>query len=112
MQKPCYLLVGEGTAKTFRALMEETDWESYGYGKHPKCDNCMAHCGYEGTAVNDTFAHPLKALLVHLRGPRTEGSFAPELPILYERPNANESLTGSTVAVSLDELRRQAGRSA
>lgn len=111
-QKPCYLLVGEGTAPTFRALMEETDWDAYGYGKHPKCDNCMAHCGYEGTAVNDTFAHPLKALLVHLRGPRTEGPMAPELPIVYERPADADSLAGRTTAISLDELRRQAGRSA
>ncbi|MBV8151759.1 MAG: DUF3463 domain-containing protein, partial [Candidatus Eremiobacteraeota bacterium] len=23
----------------------------YGRGRHPKCENCMAHCGYEPTAV-------------------------------------------------------------
>ncbi len=45
-QKPCYLL-GEGYAKTFRELMETTDWDSYGTGKYEKCANCMAHCGYE-----------------------------------------------------------------
>jgi hopanoid biosynthesis associated radical SAM protein HpnH len=70
-QKPCYLLVGEGYAPSFKALMEETRWESYGTGRNPKCAQCMAHCGYEPTAVNDAFAHPVKAAIVALRGPRT-----------------------------------------
>jgi hopanoid biosynthesis associated radical SAM protein HpnH len=82
-QKPCYLLVGEGYAPSFQALMEDTAWEEYGTGRNPKCDNCMAHCGYEGTAVNDALAHPLKALAVSLRGPRTTGPMAPELPVRY-----------------------------
>jgi len=82
-QKPCYLLVDEGYEKTFKGLIENTEWEKYGVGRNPKCDNCMAHCGYEGTAVNDTFAHPLKALKVMLKGPRLNGDFAEELPILY-----------------------------
>ena len=34
----------------------------------------MAHCGYEATAVEDTLAHPLKALGAAIRGPRTEGT--------------------------------------
>ena len=87
-QRPCYLLVSEGYAPSYQALMEETDWDSYGTGRNPKCDNCMAHCGYEGTAVNDTVAHPLKALKVFLRGPRTDGPMAPELPTLYTQPPA------------------------
>ena len=82
-QKPCYLLVGEGYAPTFSALMNETNWDNYGSGKNPKCANCMVHCGYEATAVNDTFEHPLKALKVFLKGPKTQGKMAPELPILY-----------------------------
>ncbi len=76
-QKPCYLLVGEGYAPSFEALMEETDWESYGRGRNPKCENCMMHCGFEPTAINDTLAHPLKALSVYLRGPAIEGPMAP-----------------------------------
>jgi len=84
-QKPCYLLSTEGYAPTFRAMMDETDWESYGTGRNPKCDNCMAHCGYEATAVADTVAHPFKALLARLRGPRTEGPMAADFPVLYER---------------------------
>ncbi|TMK75958.1 MAG: DUF3463 domain-containing protein, partial [Actinobacteria bacterium] len=26
----------------------------YGRGRDPRCDNCMAHCGYEPTAVLET----------------------------------------------------------
>jgi hopanoid biosynthesis associated radical SAM protein HpnH len=92
-QRPCYLLVNEGYAPSFKALMDETPWEQYGTGKNPKCDNCMAHCGYEGTAVNDALAHPLKALGVSLRGPRTDGPLAPELPIQYDRESRNVPLT-------------------
>ena len=78
-QRPCYLMSGEGYAPTFRSLIEDTDWDQYGVGKHEKCAQCQVHCGFEPTAVNDTFAHPLKALLVSRRGPRTEGPFAPEV---------------------------------
>ncbi|EAR22401.1 adenosyl-hopene transferase HpnH [Nitrococcus mobilis] len=84
-QRPCYLLADEGYAATFKELMEETDWERYGTGRNPKCDNCMAHCGYEGSAVADTLLHPWKALGVSLRGPRTRGPMAPEVPIRYIR---------------------------
>ena len=82
-QKPCYLLVDEGYAPDFDTLIRETDWDRYGVGRNPKCDNCMAHCGYEGTAVNDTFARPFTAFWSFLRGPRTTGEFAPELPVVY-----------------------------
>ena len=83
-QKPCYLLVGEGYASSFNELMEDTEWENYGTGINPKCTNCMVHCGYEATAVDDTFHYPLKALKVALKGPETEGEMAPELPVLYD----------------------------
>jgi hopanoid biosynthesis associated radical SAM protein HpnH len=49
-QRPCYLL-DDGYAKTYRELIEETDWNAFGRGKDPRCANCMAHCGYEPTAV-------------------------------------------------------------
>jgi hopanoid biosynthesis associated radical SAM protein HpnH len=84
-QKPCYLL-GEGYAATFKELMEETAWEQYGTGNYEKCANCMVHCGYEATAVDDTLSHPLKALKVALRGPRTDGPMAPEIPLDKARP--------------------------
>ena len=50
------------TPQTFKELMEETDWDSYGVGNYEKCSNCMVHCGFEATAVTDSFRHPLKAL--------------------------------------------------
>ena len=89
-QKPCYLLVGEGYAPTFSELINETKWENYGSGKNPKCANCMVHCGYEATAVNDTFKYPLKALNVFLKGPETHGEMAPELPVLYDDNEISE----------------------
>ncbi len=53
-QKPCYLLQ-EGYAKTFRELMETTEWNRYGTERNEKCADCMVHCGYEASAVEDTF---------------------------------------------------------
>lgn len=84
-QRPCYLL-GEGYAPTFKELMEETDWNSYGVGNYEKCSNCMVHCGFEATAVTDSFRHPLKAFGVMMRGVRTEGPMAPDIPLAGARP--------------------------
>ncbi len=53
-QKPCYLLQ-DGYAGSFQALLDETDWERYGVGRNDKCKDCMVHCGYEASAVEDTF---------------------------------------------------------
>jgi hopanoid biosynthesis associated radical SAM protein HpnH len=101
-QRPCYLMSDEGYAPTFKSLMEDTRWENYGVGRHPRCANCMAHCGFEGTAVNDAFAHPLKALQVALRGPRVTGPMVPELPFLYE-----DTPPAATVAVDSIRLRQR-----
>lgn len=84
-QRPCYLL-SEGYVSTFRELMEETAWELYGTGNYEKCADCMVHCGYEATAVNDTVARPWAALQVALRGPRIDGPMAPEIPMDNQRP--------------------------
>lgn len=54
-QKPCYLLQ-EGYVQSFRELMELTEWEQYGHRSgNDKCKDCLVHCGFEATAVNDTF---------------------------------------------------------
>ncbi|HYG76332.1 MAG TPA: adenosyl-hopene transferase HpnH [Planctomycetota bacterium] len=54
-QKPCYLLQ-EGYVQTFKELMEQTKWEDYGHKSgNEKCKDCMVHCGYEPTAVDETF---------------------------------------------------------
>lgn len=81
-QKPCYLLSDEGYAASFAELMETTPWENYGVGVNAKCNNCMAHCGYEGTAVDDTLARPLAALKVLWKGIKLEGPMAPEPDII------------------------------
>jgi hopanoid biosynthesis associated radical SAM protein HpnH len=52
-QRPCYLMA-DGYAETYQELIETTDWDKYGRGNDPRCDNCMAHCGYEPTAVLET----------------------------------------------------------
>ncbi len=55
-QKPCYLLQ-EGYVDTFDELINETDWDNYGYESgNPDCSQCMVHSGYEATAVDHTFA--------------------------------------------------------
>ncbi len=54
-QRPCYLMA-DGYTSTYRELVEETDWDRYGRGKDPRCANCMAHCGYEPTAVVATMS--------------------------------------------------------
>jgi hypothetical protein len=46
----------------------------------------MVHCGYEGAAAEDALRNPLKAFLVSLRGVRTEGEMAPEIPLDGQRP--------------------------
>ena len=84
-QRPCYLL-GEGYTRTFKELMEETDWDSYGTGNYEKCAQCMVHSGYEATAVVDSVHNPLKAAMISLRGVRTTGAMAPEIPLDRQRP--------------------------
>jgi hopanoid biosynthesis associated radical SAM protein HpnH len=63
-QRPCYLL-DDGYARSYRELIEDTDWSAYGRGVDPRCANCMAHCGYEPTAVFatvDSLRESLRAL--------------------------------------------------
>ncbi|MGB1547106.1 MAG: adenosyl-hopene transferase HpnH [Alphaproteobacteria bacterium] len=83
-QRPCYLL-GEGYVNSWKELIEETEWEKYGTGNYEKCANCMVHCGYEPTAVNDTVARPWKALKVALFGVRTDGPMAPDITLSHQR---------------------------
>jgi hopanoid biosynthesis associated radical SAM protein HpnH len=60
-QRPCYLM-SEGYVGTFRELVDETEWDRYGYGRDARCTNCMAHCGYEATAVKSTMASPIEGV--------------------------------------------------
>ena len=106
-QKPCYLL-GEGYAKTFKELMETTDWDSYGTSRYEKCANCMAHCGYEPTAADASLKHPLKALALALGGVRTEGPMAPEISLANQRPA--KYVFDSQVQLRLSEIRANEAR--
>jgi hopanoid biosynthesis associated radical SAM protein HpnH len=85
-QLPCYL-VGEGYVKTFKELMENTDWDQYGVGKYEKCADCMVHCGFEGTAATDAIRHPLKMFNIGRKGVRTEGPMAPDIDLSKQRPS-------------------------
>ena len=100
-QKPCYLL-GEGYAKSFKELMEDTAWEKYGVGNYEKCADCMVHSGFEATAVMDTVRHPLKAAMVQLRGVKTDGPMKPDISLANQRPA--EYVFSSHVQRMLDEI--------
>ena len=102
-QKPCYLLADEGNAASFKELLEKTPWEKYGTVNNPKCASCMAHCGYEATAVEDMLKHPLKALLTSLRGPRTEGQMVPELQPQYVSEKPTPTFSGIPIRVEMAE---------
>jgi hopanoid biosynthesis associated radical SAM protein HpnH len=56
-RKPCYLIADEHSP-TYVELMETTDWKAYGFGRDPRCDTCMMHCGYEGSAVHEALSSP------------------------------------------------------
>jgi hopanoid biosynthesis associated radical SAM protein HpnH len=65
---PCYLITDEHHA-TFDDLMNNTPWEKYGYGKDPRCEHCMVHCGYEPSAalgVNKKLGDSFKMLMWQL----------------------------------------------
>ena len=100
-QRPCYLLSDEGYAPSYKSLIEDTEWHKYGIGNNAKCNNCMAHCGFEGTAVNDAFRHPLKALLTSLRGPKVSGPMAPDLAL-----NLDAGAAPAEIMISVDAIKR------
>jgi hopanoid biosynthesis associated radical SAM protein HpnH len=80
-QKPCYLL-GDGFATTFKELIETTDWARYGQkGWDERCKDCMVHCGYEASAVNDTFSSlgGLGRTIKYLLNPEAEGETVPAM---------------------------------
>ena len=50
---PCYLL-GDAHYKTYRELVDATDWSRLGPGGDPRCQHCLTHCGFEPAAVLTT----------------------------------------------------------
>ncbi len=65
-QRPCYLL-NDSYVRSYRELMEETDWFRYGIDGDTRCRDCMVHSGFEPMAVMDTVLHPFKSLAVFFR---------------------------------------------
>lgn len=47
---PCYLL-GDAHYRTYRELVERTDWSRLGPSGDPRCEHCLVHCGFEPAAV-------------------------------------------------------------
>ena len=103
-QKPCYLL-GEGYAKTFRELMDDTNWDQYGVGNYEKCADCMVHSGFEASAVKDTVARPWAAAKVALFGIKTEGAMAPDIDLSQQRPA--EYVFSRNVTQKLSEMKAE-----
>jgi hopanoid biosynthesis associated radical SAM protein HpnH len=65
---PCYLITDEHHA-SFRSLLDDTNWDAYGYGKDPRCEHCMMHSGYEVAAalgMNARFGDSWKMFLWQL----------------------------------------------
>jgi hopanoid biosynthesis associated radical SAM protein HpnH len=61
---PCYLITDTHHA-SFSDLLNQTAWENYGYGKDPRCADCMVHVGYETSAavgVNSRLGDTLKLI--------------------------------------------------
>jgi hopanoid biosynthesis associated radical SAM protein HpnH len=98
-QKPCYLLADEGHSESFQELLDTTPWEKYGNVNNPKCANCMAHCGYEATAVEDMLSNPLKGFMVSLKGPKTEGAMVEVATPNYTEADATSSVSKIPVKV-------------
>jgi hypothetical protein len=94
--------------RTFRELMEETDWDKYGTGNYEKCADCMAHCGYEATAVSDAIKRPWKMAKLALKGFKTEGAMAPEIPLAEARKS--EYVFGTIVEREVEKLKNEPAR--
>jgi hypothetical protein len=82
--------------------MEETDWDKYGTGNYEKCADCMVHSGFEATAVMDAVKRPWKIAAVTLKGVRTDGPMAPDIPLDRQRPA--EFVYSRHVQQKLDEI--------
>jgi hypothetical protein len=67
----------------------------------------MVHSGYEATAVNDTVARPWKALSVFLRGPKTSGDMAPEVPFHYDDEAPAKPVLVSTSEIAKADSEKQ-----
>jgi len=51
-KSPCYLIT-DAHYSTYKEMMEKTPWNKYGVGKDPRCAQCMMHCGFEPSVVEE-----------------------------------------------------------
>jgi len=49
---PCYLIT-DAHYPTYEEMMAKTDWSRYGVGRDKRCSQCMMHCGFEPSVVNE-----------------------------------------------------------
>ena len=49
---PCYLIT-DAHYPTYQEMMAKTDWSRYGVGRDERCSQCMMHCGFEPSVVNE-----------------------------------------------------------
>ncbi len=115
-QKPCYLLA-DGYVKTFEELMQRTEWKRYGQkGTDERCQDCMVHCGYEATAVNDAFSlgGSLRLLRASLRFRRPATYTAEELESFEAQPQyqgahacASQSADTSTRDALMEQIQNR-----
>jgi hopanoid biosynthesis associated radical SAM protein HpnH len=49
---PCYLIT-DAHYPTYKEMMAKTDWSRYGVGRDERCSQCMMHCGFEPSVVNE-----------------------------------------------------------
>jgi len=87
-QRPCYLQQ-DGYCATYKDLIETTDWSLYGRESgNEKCRDCMVHCGYEPTAVAQTF-NSIRGLVAASR-------------LVVIGPPADKKRTAKPVAVAVE----------
>ena len=75
-QRPCYLL-GEGYAKTFHELMDDTDWDSLRHRQLREVRRLHGPLRLRGDGGHRRDRHPLKALGDRCGGVGTEGRWRP-----------------------------------
>jgi hopanoid biosynthesis associated radical SAM protein HpnH len=103
-QRPCYLLQ-EGYCATYQELLETTDWSAYGrQSGNPKCQDCMVHCGYEPTAVAQTFNS--------LRGLAAAARFTLLGPSRQDEPSSDDPVSFGTAPAPVIYQLQQAAKPA
>ncbi|MCD6339603.1 MAG: DUF3463 domain-containing protein [Verrucomicrobia bacterium] len=76
-RSPCYLLA-DTHYRSYRELLEKTDWERYGVAdgkaRDPRCENCMTHCGYDPSGALSSKPADIWKNLRYNFGPRPKPS--------------------------------------